>query len=176
MASLVLEHGGDEDAAIGALLHDAGEDAGGDNRITDIGIRFGHSVARIVTGCTDTTITPKPPWRKRKEDYLEHLQSADPSTLLVSCCDKLHNARSIVTDLRDQGDQLWSRFKGGKDGTLWYYKELAERFSRLVVPKSLVEELNCTVTTMRQLADSPPACCPSEPALEWHAAPLTTEH
>lgn len=127
-----------------------------------VGIRFGHAVARIVTGYTDTTMTPKPPWRKRKEDYLEDLESADPSTLLVSCCDKLHNARSIVTDLRDQGEQLWSRFKGGKDGTLWYYTVLAERFSRLAVPKSLVEELNRTVTTMRQLAGRPLARCPVE--------------
>ncbi len=105
---------------------------------------------------------PKPPWRKRKEDYLEHLQSADPSTLLVSCCDKLHNARSIVTDLRDLGEEFWSRFKGGKDGALWCYTELSERFSRLVVPTPLADELNCAVTIMRQLADSPPARGPVE--------------
>jgi (p)ppGpp synthase/HD superfamily hydrolase len=153
VTSLVLEYGGDEDAAIGALLHDAGEDAGGDNRIADIGCRFGHSVAEIVIGCTDTTVQPKPPWRERKEKYIAHLATATAATLLVSCCDKLHNARSIVADLRVHGATVWDRFKGGKDGTLWYYKTLAATFDQLNVPKPLVHELDRTVKRMQKLAN-----------------------
>jgi len=33
VVSIALEHGANEDEAIGALLHDAGEDAGGEGRI-----------------------------------------------------------------------------------------------------------------------------------------------
>ena len=110
VAGLVLEHGGDEDEAIAALLHDAVEDAGGQARLANLRHRFGDRVAEIVIDCTDTDITPKPPWRARKETYIAHLENASASARLVSCCDKLHNARTIVADLRTQGDLVWKKF------------------------------------------------------------------
>ena len=76
VCALVLEDGGDEDEAIAALLHDAAEDQGGLKTLEEIRRRFGEQVAAIVDGCTDTYETPKPPWRGRKETYLEHLRSA----------------------------------------------------------------------------------------------------
>ncbi len=152
VTGLALEHGADEDTAIAALLHDAVEDAGGQDREDDIRTRFGDRVAKIVRDCTDTDVTPKPPWRERKEDYIKHLAQASPETLLVSCCDKLHNARSIVADLRELGDDLWPRFKGGKDGTLWYYRTLVKEFQQYDTPSGLVDELDRVVTEMEQLA------------------------
>src|SRR5436305_12442613 len=83
VASIALEYGATEDEAIAALLHDAGEDAGGTGRIEDIRTRFGDKVARIVEGCTDAVTVPKPPWRERKEKYIAHPKSADASTILV---------------------------------------------------------------------------------------------
>jgi GTP pyrophosphokinase len=62
VASIAMDCGAGENEAIGALLHDAGEDAGGKARIEDIRIRFGNPVARIVLGCTDTLKSPKPEW------------------------------------------------------------------------------------------------------------------
>jgi GTP pyrophosphokinase len=153
VASLALENGADEDAAIAALLHDAVEDAGGQGRANDIRARFGDRVAGIVLGCTDADVIPKPPWRQRKEAYIAHLAEATRETLLVSCCDKLHNARSIVIDIRTVGDELWSRFKGGKDGTLWYYRSLVDAFRRQDAPARVVDELDRVVTVMEQLAE-----------------------
>jgi (p)ppGpp synthase/HD superfamily hydrolase len=152
VASLAMEHGADEDTAIAALLHDAVEDAGGQGRADDIRSRFGDRVTEAVLGCTDADVIPKPPWRERKEAYIAHLAEAAPETLLVSCCDKLHNARSIVTDLRDLGEDLWSRFKGKKEGTLWYYRTLADEFRKRSVRASLVDELDRVVITMEELA------------------------
>ncbi|MEM6639960.1 MAG: HD domain-containing protein [Pseudomonadota bacterium] len=126
VTSLVLEAGGSEDEAIAALLHDGPEDQGGEKTLTDIRHRFGNEVAEIVAACSDTFDDPKPPWKARKEAYLEKLEFATESVLLVSCADKLHNARSILTDYRNVGDALWQRFRGGKDGTLWYYSALAD--------------------------------------------------
>ena len=120
VTAIALEHGADEDEAMAALLHDAGEDAGGLGRIADIRTRFGSKVADIVAGCTDAVTLPKPPWRERKEKYIAHLAAADAGTILVSASDKLHNARAILADLRKEGDAVWSRFKGGKEGTLAY--------------------------------------------------------
>jgi GTP pyrophosphokinase len=73
-------------------------------------------------------VIPKPPWRGRKARYIEHIQYASPSIRLVSLSDKLHNARAILLDYRSLGEQVWDRFKGGKEGTLWYYKALVETF------------------------------------------------
>ena len=154
VAALVLEHGGHEDEAIAALLHDAIEDAGGQPRLDDLRQRFGDRVAEIVLGCTDTDQTPKPPWRERKEAYIAQLETASPSARFVSCCDKLHNARSIVSDLRRQGDLVWTKFTGGRDGTLWYYTTLLAEYQRLEVSPHLVEELARTVETMQTLANS----------------------
>jgi (p)ppGpp synthase/HD superfamily hydrolase len=152
VTSLVLEAGGDEDQAIAALLHDAVEDQGGKQRLEEIHILYGKRVARIVEGCTDSFETPKLDWRLRKESYLKHLPDAGDDVLLVSLADKLHNARSIVRDLRGQGDDVWSKFKGGRNGTLWYYRSLADIYARLS-KSSQVDELLRTVEMMEQLAD-----------------------
>ncbi len=152
VAGLVLEYGGDEDEAIAALLHDAVEDAGGQQRLADIRQRFGDRVAEIVLGCTDADTIPKPPWRARKEAYIAHLEHASPSTRLVSCCDKLHNSRTIVSDLYLHGDEVWKKFTGQRDGTLWYYAALLAEFQRLGVAKPLVDELARTIQTMQILA------------------------
>ena len=128
VASLVLEHGADEDTAIAALLHDAPEDQGGYAMLAQIRARFGDEVAHIVEGCTDTFERKKPDWRKRKNDYLAHLDGADPKTCLVSVADKLHNARSILHDLRHVGVKVFARFSATQEQTGWYYGSLARVF------------------------------------------------
>jgi (p)ppGpp synthase/HD superfamily hydrolase len=122
VAALVIEHGGDEDTAIAALLHDAVEDQGGAATRDAIARRFGERVARIVDGCTDSDQQPKPPWRARKEAYLARLAEADAAVRLVAAADKLHNVRSLLTAWRLEGDTVWQHFRGGRDGTLWYYR------------------------------------------------------
>jgi len=124
VTALAIEHGANEDEAIAALLHDAVEDQGGAETRRRITALFGPIVADIVDGCSDTDVVPKPPWRERKERYIAHVQSTSPSVRLVSMCDKLHNARSLIMDVRLHGDQLWSRFSAGRDDTLWYYRTL----------------------------------------------------
>ena len=128
VSSLVLEAGGDEDLAIAALLHDVVEDYGGIPMLKEVHRRFGKRVAHVVDGCTDAYTDPKPPWRERKEAYIRHLKTADADTRLVSAADKLNNVRSIVSDYRAIGESVWSRFTGGREGTLWYYRTLRDVF------------------------------------------------
>jgi (p)ppGpp synthase/HD superfamily hydrolase len=152
VAALVLEDGGSEDEAIAALLHDAIEDQGGEPIRQEIRRRFGDNVVEIVNGCTDTDKTPKPPWLDRKKRYLEHLRSASPEILRVSAADKLHNARAILSDLRRHGKVVWERFNGGREGTLWYYRQLVQVF-REHGPSLLVEELDRVVSELERLAE-----------------------
>ena len=151
VASLVLEFGGDEDMAIAALLHDVVEDCGGAPMLKEVRRRFGNRVAKIVDGCTDSDIDPKPPWRGRKETYLRHLKSAAAQTRLVSAADKLNNVRSILSDYRKVGEPIWARFKGGREGTLWYYRALVQEFKRSK-PNRLMRELELAVQELEMRA------------------------
>jgi (p)ppGpp synthase/HD superfamily hydrolase len=130
VAGLVLEHGGTEDEAIAGLLHDAVEDQGGRLTLELIRREFGDEVADLVFALSDTDVTPKPPWRARKEEYLLHLEDAPTGVLRVSAADKLHNVRSIVAAYREIGERVWERFQGKRDGTLWYYRALLDEFQR----------------------------------------------
>jgi (p)ppGpp synthase/HD superfamily hydrolase len=110
VASLVIEDGGCEVEAIAALLHDAGEDQGGEPRMRDIESRFGKTVADIVRECTDTLEIPKPDWKVRKRAYVAHLAGASPEAIRVSIADKVHNARSMAADYAVLREKLWERF------------------------------------------------------------------
>jgi len=151
VTALVLENGGDEDEAIAALLHDAIEDQGGAATREAIRRRFGNRVVAIVEGCTDADVTPKPPWRARKEAYIAHLREAPASVRLVSAADKLHNARAVLADYRVLGEALWRRFHGGREGTLWYYRSVVTAL-REGGTNALIEELDRVVTELEQLA------------------------
>ena len=148
VCSIVLEHGGDEEEAIAALLHDAVEDQKA--TLDEIRDRFGERVAETVAGCSDTDVAPKPPWRERKEAYIAHLATASPSTRLVSAADKLHNARSIVFDYRLQGETLWDRFSASRDETLWYYRSVVDAL-RAAGTTPLIDELDRVVTEMENM-------------------------
>lgn len=150
VSALVLEHGGDEDQAIAGLLHDVIEDCGAGYEPA-IRERFGERVARIVRACTDADTQPKPPWQDRKEGYLRYLQREDTEVLLVSACDKLHNARAIVSDQYAIGLAVFERFSASRQQVLWYYQSLADIY-QAKLPGPLAEEVARTVGVMRDLA------------------------
>ncbi len=126
VASLVGDYGGNEDQAIAALLHDVMEDCGVTKE--EIAARYGERVANIVDACTDTTESPKPPWRERKEKHLALVRNKPADVKLVLSCDKLHNASTIWRDLGrpSVGDAVWSRFRASKPEVLWYYRTMLE--------------------------------------------------
>ena len=123
VSSSVLEHGGDEDLAIAGLLHDAVEDQGGAPTADDIRLKFGDRVANVVLECTAPPTDE--PWVERKAAYLAKLRGISDDARLVASCDKLYNLRTIVSDVSAYGDTVWNRFSGGKEGVIWYYRELA---------------------------------------------------
>lgn len=160
VASLVLEAGGDEDLAIAALLHDVVEDCGGAPMLKEVRRRFGKRVAEIVDGCTDAYEIPKPPWRERKESYLRRLNKENADTRLVSAADKLNNIRSILSDYRAVGESVWSRFNGGRDGTLWYYRTLRDEFFHSK-PNRITRDFNLAVRELESLTGCAATARPS---------------
>src|ERR1039457_1340107 len=155
VAALALEHGADEDVAMAALLHDTVEDSeDGEATREVIEDQFGERVAGIVMACSDAVAVPgktKPDWRERKETYLHHLEAeADADALLVSACDKVHNARSILADLRSDGDAVWQRFTvSDPKAQLWYYTSVLEVLRRRL-PGPLTDELGNIVLSIAE--------------------------
>lgn len=153
VTSLVLEAGADEEEAIAALLHDAVEDQGGSQVLVAIRERFGPAVADIVAGCSEWDGDgERPAWRGRKERYIRHLASATASVLLISSADKLHNARALLADYRKYGEAVWSRFNGGREGTLWYYGAVSAALAAAGAPAPLTRELERVVAELGELA------------------------
>jgi (p)ppGpp synthase/HD superfamily hydrolase len=155
VTAIVLEHGATEDEAIAAILHDVVEDQGGPPRLANVRAKFGDAIADIVAACTDADVTPKPPWRERKEAHIRHLAKASSSVRLVVAADKLHNARSLLSDYRQHGEALWDRFKGKREGTLWYLREMVKAL-RSEHHAALIDELDRAVTALDQAATSQP--------------------
>ncbi|WP_090128797.1 HD domain-containing protein [Limnohabitans sp. Rim11] len=154
VASIALEFGATEDQAIAALLHDAIED-GGIQYANIIKAQFGDHVHNLVQGCTDGTPDAsgkKAPWLERKTAYLHHLEAASDEVLLVSCSDKLHNARAIVSDLINEGPSMFNRFSSTTEQTLWYYRQLAMIFNNRKTPPA--KALEAAVSQMEALSQS----------------------
>lgn len=145
-----------EDVAIGALLHDAIEDQGHKIDLDQIKEKFGGTVYRIVLECSDAIVTEKgqekPPWKDRKRAYLDKIAGKSQETLLVSCADKMHNARCIMFDHDRIGDDIWDRFNAGKDGTIWYYRSLAEELEKAWPENPLLPDFQAIVQRMEQAA------------------------
>jgi (p)ppGpp synthase/HD superfamily hydrolase len=153
VCGLVIDAGGSEDEAIAAVLHDAVEDQGGAATLERIRVQFGSSVAGIVESCSDTDLVPKPPWRPRKEAYIEHLKAAPESVLRVSLANKLNNLRAIVRDYGEIGDALWARFNPDAD-QVWYYGSLLEVFEEwFSVP--MTTELRQTYDRLLEMTGAP---------------------
>jgi (p)ppGpp synthase/HD superfamily hydrolase len=155
VAGLVINDNGSEAQAIAALLHDAVEDQGGAPTFEEIKAEFGEEVARIVDECSDTDKTPKPPWRERKQDYINHLAEVGEDTLLVSVADKLDNARSMLRDYHEHGPALWQRFnRKNPDDHLWYYGELLKAYRSRGCTSWMVDELSRVVNELKNLVKS----------------------
>lgn len=154
VATLVQRYGGNEAQILAALLHDVLED-GGSRWARQIREAFGAEVLALVDFCTDGVPDEtgrKSPWRERKERYIAHLRAARGPGLLVSACDKLANLRAIQLDLTEIGADVWNRFTGGKDGSIWYYQSLADAFSGRIpeaLERALRRELGAVLAMAR---------------------------
>lgn len=145
VSGLVLENGGDENLAIAALLHDAVEDQGGLKTEALIRRSFGDYIADIVLECSDQTSGKDGPWWPRKEAYLASVPRKSKGALIVTTCDKIHNTSTILADLKHQGLSVFDRFSTGQDGTMWYYRSLADCLMDHA-PKRLARQLDDLVS------------------------------
>lgn len=152
VAALAGEYGGAPQQVAAALLHDAAEDQGGEDTLRAIETHFGKDVAAWVHACSDCTSTPKPPWRERKEAFIERIPQIPDSAKLIVAADKLHNLRSMLRDYRQQGETLWNRFTGRRMGTLWYYQSVVKTLTE-TWEHPILNELQDAIERLLSVAD-----------------------
>ena len=156
VCALVLQDGGDEDEAIAALLHDSLEDKPDETSPAILLSEFGPRVLALVQLATDTPPGyaggSKPPWRERKERYIDHVRHASPSDLRVTIADKVDNVRAILADLHGFGESLWNRFNAGKSDQLWYYQTVLSAYKEAGCSGRLLDELDSLVSQLVRVA------------------------
>jgi len=160
VAALVIENHGDEDTAIAALLHDTVEDQGGLPMLARVRADFGPRVAAIVMEVSDNEGEPKPPWRVRKQQFIDAIPRLSPEARLIALADKVHNVRSTIDGFRRVGEVVWTRFHGRRDGTLWYYREVLKAFrngqsENPVTNEPLLQELTRVINELFALVGEP---------------------
>jgi (p)ppGpp synthase/HD superfamily hydrolase len=158
VAALVLEYGGNETTAVAALLHDAIEDQGGEPTDALIEQVFGIAVATLVRACSEDKALP---WQERKQKYIDHMAHETASARLICAADKIHNIRTMLTHLRIRGPEVWTRFKGGKDKSLWFYTSVLNALKQAAAPtdppqlQNAVGELERTVLELSNFVAAP---------------------
>ena len=156
VSALVIEHGGSEVQASAGLLHDLLEDTEFDEFM--LIAMVDRPVTEIVVACSDTQIFPKPPWRERKEKYLQHLREmiAEPEinpAILVALADKVHNAETtadMVSYTGKTATEIYddSNFNAKVDEQKWWYESLVAEFRKSCVAPGLVDRLDRAVKTI----------------------------
>ncbi len=160
VAVILARYDRDERTIVSAILHDVVEDCVRDGYTREmleqrIGDKFGPDVLSTVLAVTYRRIDDdgvELSSDDRKDDYLERLASADESALWVCAADKIHNASSVLADLKRTMDpnSVWSRFSGARAGTVRWYRAVLERLEAIGFQQPIVEELRGVVSELEK--------------------------
>lgn len=150
VCAIILEDGGTEDEAIAGLLHDAVEDQGGLKTLEAIKNTFGERIAQIVLECSETHLSPKPPWKERKVQSLAKMKQISDSAIRVVLADKVHNSQSLIREHQKYGTIIWNNFKAGREGTVWYFNQVCAVLNERT-NSELIHELKLAVNRIEVL-------------------------
>jgi (p)ppGpp synthase/HD superfamily hydrolase len=154
LAIILARYDRDDDTIVAAILHDVVEDCEAHSRAEherQIAEKFGAGVLRDVLAVTKDSHDAdgrELSSTENKVRYLEGLARASDRARWVCAADKLHNARAILSDLRRSGDEVWSRFKVGREGTVKWYRDVYERLRELGFEGAIMGELVEAVQAM----------------------------
>lgn len=162
VAVILTRYGCDSDTVVAGILHDVIEDCvreGYSREMLEqrIGDKFGAKVLDTVLAVTyrrhdDDGVELS--GDDRKTDYLERLSAASEEARWVCAADKIHNASSILSDLRRTVDAetVWSRFGGGRAGTGRWYRQVYERLHEIGFDAPIMAELDIVSGELQKLA------------------------
>jgi (p)ppGpp synthase/HD superfamily hydrolase len=155
IAVILTRYGRDDDTVVAGILHDVVEDCVRDGYTRAmleqrIGEKFGKNVLDTVLQVTHRRLDDEGvelSSADRKSDYIERLGQAGESARWVCAADKIHNARSILSDLGRTLDPqaLWSRFTGGRAETMKWYRGVYDKLKAVGFEAPIMEELRSAV-------------------------------
>ena len=158
VAIILTRYGRDERTVVAGILHDVVEDCVRDGLSREtleqrIGEKFGTDVLVTVLGVTYRRVDDdgdELSSDQKKDDYLARLNSAEEAALWVCAADKIHNANSVLSDLRRTVDpnSVWSRFNGGRPATVKWYRQVLDRLSEIGFEAPIVDELRTAVEAL----------------------------
>jgi (p)ppGpp synthase/HD superfamily hydrolase len=151
---------------VAGILHDVIEDCvrngfTSDALRTRIGDKFGEAVLTTVLAVTEARVGPDGiefSYDERKADYLERLADASERARWVCAADKIHNASSVLADLKrtEFPENVWKRFRAGRDAPRWY-RQVYERLAEVGFAAPIMDELRSVAEALEQAADIEPA-------------------
>ncbi len=165
VAIILTRYGRDDDTVVAGILHDVIEDCVRSGYTSEalrsrIGEKFGEGVLATVLAVTQTRVAPDGSefsYEERKADYLERLAQADERARWVCAADKIHNASSILADLKrtEFPENVWARFRSGNDTPRWY-RQVYDRLREVGFDAPIMEELQAVAVALEQGADVEP--------------------
>jgi (p)ppGpp synthase/HD superfamily hydrolase len=166
VAIILTRYGRDEETVVAGILHDVIEDCVRSGYTSDalrsrIGEKFGETVLSTVLAVTEARIGPDGSefsYEERKADYLERLAVADERARWVCAADKIHNASSVLADLKrtEFPENVWSRFRTGRDSPRWY-RQVHDRLREVGFDAPIMEELHMVAAALEREAEVEPA-------------------
>ncbi len=147
---ILIRHGFEEDVAIAGLLHDVVEDQ--DVTLAQIEAGFGPAVAETVDALTELKQEDgvKRPWEVRKREALHQIRRASQAAVAVKAADAIHGTRTLASDLRQRGPEVWDAFTRGPDQSLWYYQRVAEIVGERLEGHPLADELDRAIADLEE--------------------------
>jgi (p)ppGpp synthase/HD superfamily hydrolase len=155
VAIILTRYGRDDHTVVGGILHDVIEDCVREGytremleqRIAD---KFGVDVLDTVLAVTLRRLDDdgvELSHDDRREDYLARLEQANEAARWICAADKLHNSGTILADVRRTIDpnSVWSRFTGGRDSTIRWYRRVYDRLKDLGFSGEIMHELEQVV-------------------------------
>lgn len=151
VAVILTRYGCSDDTVVAGILHDVVEDCVRDGWTHEmleerIGHKFGSGVLRLLLSVTERRTDDDGidmAYDDRKNDYLERLALANEEARWVCAADAVHNANSILSDLRRTSfpETVWGRFSVGRDGIVLWYARVVERLRAVGFTAPIVDEL-----------------------------------
>lgn len=158
VAVILTHYGCDESIVVSGVLHDVIEDSVRDGYTADdltvrIGAKFGDDVLRTVLSVTRRRHDDAGVEMSKddvKDDYLSRLADACEDARWVCAAHTLHNAGTILADLRRTIEPMtvWSRGGSTRDGTVQWYRAVHERLQVIGFDAAIMQELGVMVSEL----------------------------